>query len=502
MKSFTTGVFILFFLLLSGYAAANNTPKSSFANLLVNIEKDPQVELQIRSAALTDNLPMEIYLREGIYIRALGIENGKIVYGIINNLADLYAGAEVSFIENIITRYSLSSARVHFADGTVTNPTLGMPVPKQLDGGSNNLILMPESTNDKVWAFNPQNGDMVESDFIPPDVVHLNIPQYALQTPRGTITISDQNGDAVFEYDTSGTFIRLFAPAGGINTSILDNVRGHAYRPNGNLLVTVGSTSLASLVPQFDTGGVHIGSFISSNVNSTWFIEYRDTADILITNISSPIGVGRYSTSGSFLGSFASIVSFPQQVHNTVSGNVAVANFSGVEQGVLIFPSGGGAFIKQLTGVSGNRGVWQLGNGNYLTSNAGGVHELDSATGSLVRTIVPGVQGRMFSLYDPDLLVGLGNTNGSVPEKYSLSQNYPNPFNPSTTISFSIPKAGFVTLKVYNVLGEEVKSLVNHQLSAGSYDFDFDASDLSSGMYFYTIRTGDFSETKKMMLVK
>jgi hypothetical protein len=224
---------------------------------------------------------------------------------------------------------------------------------------------------------------------------------------------------------------------------------------------------------------------------------------MLISVINTPNGVNRYDLTGTLLGNFASISSFPQQVHNTVSGNVAVANFtSGGQQGVLIFPSGGGGFIKQLAGVSGNRGVWQLGNGNYLTSNGAGVHELDSATGNLVRTIVPGVQARMFSHYDPDFLVGLGNTNGSVPEKYSLSQNYPNPFNPTTTITFSLPKAGFVTLKVYNVLGEEVKSLVNHQLSAGSYDFDFDASDLSSGMYFYTIRIGDFSETKKMMLVK
>ena len=90
----------------------------------------------------------------------------------------------------------------------------------------------------------------------------------------------------------------------------------------------------------------------------------------------------------------------------------------------------------------------------------------------------------------------------SVPEAYKLEQNYPNPFNPATTISFSIPKNGLVSLKVYDILGKEVATLVNTQLNSGQYNVNLNASNLGSGIYFYTLKAGDFVETKKMMLVK
>jgi hypothetical protein len=89
-----------------------------------------------------------------------------------------------------------------------------------------------------------------------------------------------------------------------------------------------------------------------------------------------------------------------------------------------------------------------------------------------------------------------------MPSTYLLQQNYPNPFNPSTTISFSIPTSEFVTLKVYDVLGREIATLVNENLSAGSYSYNFDASNLTSGVYFYKLQAGKYSETKKMLLSK
>jgi hypothetical protein len=95
------------------------------------------------------------------------------------------------------------------------------------------------------------------------------------------------------------------------------------------------------------------------------------------------------------------------------------------------------------------------------------------------------------------------NSNGSeIPESYSLSQNYPNPFNPSTNINFSIPKSTFVKLTVYNMLGEEVALLANGRFDAGSYRVDWDASTITSGVYFYTLSAADFVDTKKMVLVK
>ncbi len=98
-------------------------------------------------------------------------------------------------------------------------------------------------------------------------------------------------------------------------------------------------------------------------------------------------------------------------------------------------------------------------------------------------------------------LTGIKNEN-QIPFTYSLSQNYPNPFNPSTTIKFTIMKGDFVSLKIYNVLGQEVVTLVNQQLTPGSYSYKFDASRLSSGIYLYSINSGNFNQTKKMILLK
>lgn len=98
--------------------------------------------------------------------------------------------------------------------------------------------------------------------------------------------------------------------------------------------------------------------------------------------------------------------------------------------------------------------------------------------------------------------IGIKQISSELPSVYELSQNYPNPFNPSTKINFSVPKAGFVTLKVFDVTGREVSNLVNRNLSAGKFEFEFNASGLTSGVYFYTLKTENFSETKKMLLIK
>jgi hypothetical protein len=89
-----------------------------------------------------------------------------------------------------------------------------------------------------------------------------------------------------------------------------------------------------------------------------------------------------------------------------------------------------------------------------------------------------------------------------VPYGFKLEQNYPNPFNPATTIQFTIPERKMVSLRVYNLLGQEVATLVEEEKPAGSYEVVFDASELPSGSYFYKIIAGNFVETKKMILIK
>ena len=89
-----------------------------------------------------------------------------------------------------------------------------------------------------------------------------------------------------------------------------------------------------------------------------------------------------------------------------------------------------------------------------------------------------------------------------LPLVFSLEQNYPNPFNPVTNIRFSIPVSGFTSLKVYDIMGREVASLVNSELIAGIYEYRFDAGKLNSGTYFYSLTSSDFKQTKKMLVLK
>jgi hypothetical protein len=101
------------------------------------------------------------------------------------------------------------------------------------------------------------------------------------------------------------------------------------------------------------------------------------------------------------------------------------------------------------------------------------------------------------------LPIGINIISSEVPASFSLKQNYPNPFNPSTTIKFDISRASLVNIKIFDVTGREVVSVVNGEfVKAGTYEVKFDASKLASGVYFYTLEADNFRETKKMMLVK
>lgn len=130
----------------------------------------------------------------------------------------------------------------------------------------------------------------------------------------------------------------------------------------------------------------------------------------------------------------------------------------------------------------------------------------DIIPGQYVEINIPGLQIDPFSI--PGLEIKLTDqivsveSNKITPNSFVLKQNYPNPFNPSTTIKFSLSSPGYATLKIYNTLGEEVAVLLNNELSTGTYEVEWNASGLPSGVYFYHLRTDTFIETKKMMLLK
>ncbi|NLT50931.1 MAG: T9SS type A sorting domain-containing protein, partial [Ignavibacteria bacterium] len=127
------------------------------------------------------------------------------------------------------------------------------------------------------------------------------------------------------------------------------------------------------------------------------------------------------------------------------------------------------------------------------------VGEMSDAEYSLIQ------YSKIYDKQIPDLerlKQGIKTLAEGKPDKFELAQNFPNPFNPSTMISFQLPINGYVTLKIYDLLGQEIATLVNEQKSAGKYEVKFDASDLASGVYIYRIQAGEFNASKKLILLK
>ncbi len=135
-----------------------------------------------------------------------------------------------------------------------------------------------------------------------------------------------------------------------------------------------------------------------------------------------------------------------------------------------------------------------LHDGNYQASfNIRNFNEFDGSKQMIAKQVM--LSGRTTELTSV-------NSNEATIKRFGLSQNYPNPFNPSTNIGFRIAESGFVTLKIYDVLGREVSALVNEYKTAGKYKVEFNASNLPSGVYIYKLKTGNFVQTKKMILLK
>lgn len=173
-------------------------------------------------------------------------------------------------------------------------------------------------------------------------------------------------------------------------------------------------------------------------------------------------------------------------VGNTFGGNVFYDSGSSVTFGVLsrrIVSGGTTYFFRGWTGGGAN---------SYTSPDSSGA---DSAV--TLQMLNPISETARWTT-----TIGINQLSSVVPDKYNLYQNYPNPFNPSTNIKFDIVKPGIVKIVVYDALGKEADVLVNEALSAGTYTADFNASNLPSGIYYYRITTADFSDVKKMLLVK
>ena len=271
------------------------------------------------------------------------------------------------------------------------------------------LLLIPESTHDRVMAFDALTGDLVDVDFVPSDPVNLTTPINAiLSAGSDSILVSDQVGDVVQEYGLDGSYLGVFAPASGVDTSVLDNIRGIALRPNGHLLVTIGSGANAYAIAEFDTAGNYLGNFIANSAGGliSPFDIYRRAGDWLVSGSASAALHSYDLLTGANLANFAPVDNFPEQITEADNGNVLVGNFLGTQEGVVEFTAAGSlvdVYNPRLVG-GGNRGVYELPNGNILTTNSTGVYEIDRA-GNLVETKISDVSARFIEPTSADTSV-------------------------------------------------------------------------------------------------
>ena len=159
-----------------------------------------------------------------------------------------------------------------------------------------------------------------------------------------------------------------------------------------------------------------------------------------------------------------------------------------------------------------NNLVAGMGNGVFISRNNGtnwvgkneGFNTVPSINALLLANnyVFAGTSGQSVWRRPYSDVIGVKNISTAIPSAYSLSQNYPNPFNPRTVIRFQLSVVGLTALKIYDIMGREIQTLVNEKLQPGTYEATFDGSNLSSGTYFYKLTSGDFTMTKRLTLIK
>jgi hypothetical protein len=258
----------------------------------------------------------------------------------------------------------------------------------------------------------------------------------------------------VKRYQLDGTFVDNFTNV------LVPQCIGIDWDSNGNLYV---SSYNGKYVKKFDTNGNDLGNFINTNLLGPTNIWFDESGDMLVSDYNGT-AVKRFDTTGAYVNNFLTGLSNSEGVAFFPNGDILIGN--GATSSVKLFDNAGN-YIEDFIAS---------GAGNLLTPNAVVIRENNSVSVS-----------------------GSGN---SFINNYILKQNYPNPFNPSTIISFSIPNSGFTQLKVYDMLGNEIKALISENKEAGNHTVEFNAENLTNGIYFYRFISGNFSETKKMILLK
>lgn len=339
--------------------------------------------------------------------------------------------------------------------------------------------------------------------------------------PDGTIYICRDGGMLYAFRDNGSAFVELWSRIPGVVVRGV-GTDGTLYAQNCNDPSQMANSTTIRLNPVN-------GNFLDSAQVRTQLVYFAAGADSTVYVSTGESGNGRY-------------IAFTPNLQ-TIKWQVNVSNniYSGpsLGQNGIIVMSGAGTEIKAYQTNMSRKPVsdfrssntrpythidsvnffdqssyaatswqWSFPGANTTSSNLQNPQNIKYSTGgvysvTLIASNSFGADTMVKQCYiDAIAWIGVNQVSTEMPEKFSLSQNYPNPFNPTTRIKFSVPKTAFVRLVIYDINGREVRSLVNEELSPGSYEADWDASQFSSGVYFYKFYTGKLTETKTMVFIK
>jgi hypothetical protein len=322
-----------------------------------------------------------------------------------------------------------------------------------------NVVLISNFNTGRITKYNSATGAYIDNF-----ATGLSAPTRMKIGADSLLYVLQWSGSGkVRRYELDGTFVDEFTSV-GVTQSI-----GIDWDNAGNLYV---SSYGGGLVRKFDQNGNDLGIFVNSNLAGPTNIWFDNNGDLLVINYNGT-AVKRFDSSGTFINNFLTGLGQAEGVDFFPNGNILIGN--GATSSVKLFDSNGN-YIEEFI---------PSGSGNLLTPNGIVIRELNPSSVS-------------------------GDEHTSNISTFVLEQNYPNPFNPSTKIKFTIPsiiasvakQSQLVTLKVYNVLGKEVATIVSEELPAGEYEVEFDASNLTSGIYFYQLKAGSFVQTNKMIFLK
>ncbi len=286
---------------------------------------------------------------------------------------------------------------------------------------------------------------------------------------NGWIYVGTSNGGVFRSTDYGATF-----PVSSLSGILVVMLKIDRFNPN---YIYAGGSGVSS----------NFGFFFSTDAGSTW----SDN-----TNPINNFDLAQSSNGDIF--TVSTSTGFPLSKSTNHGLNwTTIYSFGDFRRGICIDS-------RDYIYTSGNSGIYRSSDGgvSFLSWNVAYSSQKVVAYQNKVFLAVSGNTNGGVYIYTDTTLSNVNPVGKITPVAYSLFQNYPNPFNPTTNIQFDIPKSSYVKLKIFDMLGKEITTLVNDRLQAGSYRVNWNASQYSNGVYYYNITAGDFSKTRKMILIK